>query len=712
MADKFRLANLSLSNKVLLPYVILLLVLAIATSIGSSVLLKTRLIKTSEEHLEHNHKQIYGEFKALETVLSKRATEVKNMGPKTLNEIQTFLSAYDQHITASISSSDDPQLPKQLKSLLLKALANKTTYIAFTHEQEGDSLVACLLLETNRYLFLRHPIDRPYLDKMAERYKSDFYLLNRHGELITSNHAAKGYVPELSEAELATLQSGAHFSNIISGEKAQLIIYSPLPLGHEGFFLLGTAQPLAGIEKLIFNHRLYLMGIAGLSLLICVTLFRSLLSSLLSPLNSLISTCSKITSGDRTARVDVENNNPSQLTNLGSSYNQLLDLLDEKDNHLELLSDQLQKMADLKTHNQHLRKTNLELENRAISLKEQNQEFSALFQITQTMVSSLDQRLLYERIIQALKDSLHCNVCVLYIFSPGSDTLDAVKVQGLYGVDLKNITIELGKGLAGEAALNQKMTYAPDLTAYDEKPRYSNETIDEGSLLCVPMTVQNRLIGVINLHQSNKNSFSSTAQKIAQAIANQAAIAIENARLYEKTKTLSATDELTGLSNRRQFQEYLLRELAQSRRHHNNFSILMIDIDHFKLYNDSHGHLKGDIVLKRVASLLLQNTRGVDLVARFGGEEFVLLLPKSDKLNSLAVAEKLRMCIEKEYFSGAENSQPGQRLTISIGVSHFPSDSSDIYDLMNLADTALYQAKNQGRNKCIGWNPTQVPEGH
>jgi diguanylate cyclase (GGDEF)-like protein len=391
------------------------------------------------------------------------------------------------------------------------------------------------------------------------------------------------------------------------------------------------------------------------------------------------------------------------LVKLCIACNQLLDLQSSNDQKIEEMSDQLAKMEDLKKHNQHLRKSNLELENRTVNLKEQNQELSALFKVTQTMTSSLDQQLLYERILQTLKETLNSSICVLYIFQPGSDTLKAVKVQGIYGIDLKTITVELGKGLSGETALNQKLGYLPDLSSSDSKPRYGTEIITDGSLLTVPLTVQNRLIGVINLHQLNCNAFSSTSQKIAQAIASQAAIAIENAWLYEKTKTLSATDELTGLSNRRQFQEYLLRELAQSRRHHNSFSILMIDIDHFKLYNDFHGHLKGDIVLKKVASMLLQNTRGVDLVARFGGEEFVMLLPKSDKKSSLAVAEKLRLCIEKEYFSGAENSQPGQRLTISIGVSHFPGDSSDVYDLMNLADTALYEAKKRGRNKCVGW---------
>ena len=197
---------------------------------------------------------------------------------------------------------------------------------------------------------------------------------------------------------------------------------------------------------------------------------------------------------------------------------------------------------------------------------------------------------------------------------------------------------------------------------------------------------------------------------MAQAIADQTAISIENSRLYEKTRTLSATDDLTGLANRRQFQDYLQREWAQSRRYHSHFSLLMLDIDHFKAFNDTHGHLKGDIVLKKVAALLLLNTRGIDLVARFGGEEFVILLPKADKEGSLAVAKKLCSCIEEEYFNGMEESQPQKKLTVSIGTSTFPTDSTDIYDLLNLADKALYQVKRNGRNHAVAWSRETTQE--
>jgi diguanylate cyclase (GGDEF)-like protein len=137
----------------------------------------------------------------------------------------------------------------------------------------------------------------------------------------------------------------------------------------------------------------------------------------------------------------------------------------------------------------------------------------------------------------------------------------------------------------------------------------------------------------------------------------------------------------------------------------------MADIDHFKAFNDAHGHLRGDVVLKKVASIILQNTRGIDLVGRFGGEEFVILLPKTTKQGALAAAEKLRQWMENEVFPGAEQSQPDGRVTLSLGIAEFPIDSKDVYELLDLADRALYRAKESGRNRVVLWREEEASAG-
>lgn len=172
----------------------------------------------------------------------------------------------------------------------------------------------------------------------------------------------------------------------------------------------------------------------------------------------------------------------------------------------------------------------------------------------------------------------------------------------------------------------------------------------------------------------------------------------------EKTKAklrqLAVTDGLTGLNNYRFFRRQLQLEVSRSKRFKFPFSLLMMDIDHFKLYNDSFGHLNGDKVLKRFARLLYENVRQVDFPARYGGEEFVLILPGTEKISAKVVAEKIRRLVEQSRFPFAEKL-PSGRVTISVGVASFPQDTQDEEELIRLSDEALYKAKSEGRNRTV-----------
>ena len=220
-------------------------------------------------------------------------------------------------------------------------------------------------------------------------------------------------------------------------------------------------------------------------------------------------------------------------------------------------------------------------------------------------------------------------------------------------------------------------------------------------MLSIPLVTHNNMCGVLNLHKDRINSFKDNEIALSKTVATQAAIAIENAQLYKQATELSITDALTGLSNRRHFQDILNREYVLTQRYSASLSLIMIDIDHFKKYNDTHGHLQGDIVLKKVATCLLHNTRGIDLTCRFGGEEFVVLLPKTTTQGANTAAEKLRSVVEKEVFTGESESQPGGTLTLSLGVASYPADTSDMMNLLELADQALYKAKELGRNQVV-----------
>ncbi len=174
---------------------------------------------------------------------------------------------------------------------------------------------------------------------------------------------------------------------------------------------------------------------------------------------------------------------------------------------------------------------------------------------------------------------------------------------------------------------------------------------------------------------------------------------LELETVVEQLEQLARTDGLTGLHNHRAFQEALSFELERARRTQRPLSLLMLDVDHFKAYNDTHGHPGGDRVLRLVAQTLQENLRTVDVVARYGGEEFVILLLETSGMDAQLVAEKLRLAIANVDFEGAERSQPGGRLTISLGLASFPLQATTGEALLALADAALYRAKHAGRNQ-------------
>lgn len=170
---------------------------------------------------------------------------------------------------------------------------------------------------------------------------------------------------------------------------------------------------------------------------------------------------------------------------------------------------------------------------------------------------------------------------------------------------------------------------------------------------------------------------------------------------YRTFKHQAITDGLTGLYNRRFFNEELEREMQRSLRHFLSMSLVMIDVDHFKMYNDTNGHQAGDDVLKSVGALLRDTTRVCDMECRYGGEEFALILPETKKVQAMMIAEKLRQKIEETHFFNQE-AQPLGHLTISVGVATFPDDSIQTTELIQKADAGLYRAKAEGRNRVVG----------
>ena len=218
----------------------------------------------------------------------------------------------------------------------------------------------------------------------------------------------------------------------------------------------------------------------------------------------------------------------------------------------------------------------------------------------------------------------------------------------------------------------------------------------------VPLKAKNKVIGVLFADNPYTHKpITGDDVRVLTMFANQAGLAIENSQLYEQTLIKSHTDSLTGLWNHGYFQHRLQDEIGSAKETGQPLSIIMVDLDNFKIYNDTLGHQDGDKILKELAQVFNFSARKQDSIYRYGGEEFVILLLQTNKTEACIISERIRLAVEKHMFRH-EEILPNKKLTISLGVATFPDDA-DMKDLLlQYADKALYNAKSQGKNRICG----------
>ncbi len=240
----------------------------------------------------------------------------------------------------------------------------------------------------------------------------------------------------------------------------------------------------------------------------------------------------------------------------------------------------------------------------------------------------------------------------------------------------------------------------------DLSPGCPAHPASQGSVLCVPMLAMGQIIGVVHLQRPEVDAFEIDTQYQASRVAEQAALALANARLVRTMEGLAMTDPLTGLHNARFFDPLMDRELAAASREGRSLAVAMIDLDHFKQFNDAHGHPAGDEALRAFARTVLGAIRESDTVARYGGEEFVVLLRNTDLDGAARAAEKIRTALELLVVEIG----PGRfgRITASFGVASTDAQGSDRLELLKEADQALYEAKQLGRNRVVA-APRLIP---
>jgi diguanylate cyclase (GGDEF)-like protein len=205
------------------------------------------------------------------------------------------------------------------------------------------------------------------------------------------------------------------------------------------------------------------------------------------------------------------------------------------------------------------------------------------------------------------------------------------------------------------------------------------------------------VFGAFAVYGGKGDRFSDQDEALLTTIGNQVGVAVENARLYEKTLELAQVDGLTGLANRRHLMERLTQEMARAQRYQTSLSVIILDLDKFKSFNDTYGHLKGDELLKAFGTMVNHMVRVGDIVGRYGGEEFCVVLPNTSIKGAMVIAERIRKAMEDLKISVGDDQPPAGR-TISIGAAEYANEES-VEKLLTIADAALYRAKENGRNR-------------
>jgi len=250
-----------------------------------------------------------------------------------------------------------------------------------------------------------------------------------------------------------------------------------------------------------------------------------------------------------------------------------------------------------------------------------------------------------------------------------------------------------GNGLCARALKTGKTVVENDVGKVHGYIAGYAEAVSE---MCLPLIARGQPLGVLALESATPGAFRSVDVRALESVADICAIAIQNARYFEQTRHMAFVDGLTGVYNRRYFEQRILEELERAARYAGGLAVLMLDIDHFKRINDEFGHLLGDEVLRQLSTILTQQLRKVDVVCRYGGEEFSILVPQTTGDHAVGVAEKLRKVIEDWNFPGVPSP-----VTVSIGVADFPENGATRDELVKAADGALYAAKQAGRNRVL-----------
>ena len=301
-------------------------------------------------------------------------------------------------------------------------------------------------------------------------------------------------------------------------------------------------------------------------------------------------------------------------------------------------------------------------------------------------------------LVDRLPSILSIHYFTLFLYDKDKRTLNLMchnrpDIESSFSLSLSSSPIMKAAILSGKYILEQSFMDSK----YNRKS--GSKFFKEDYFATIPLKIEKEIVGVLNINDGEQVSFNVSNLDFVLKLSEFISMTVSNAILYEKTKKLSVTDGLTGISNRPNMEQTLRSEFERSMRYGAPLSVVLLDVDHFKGVNDTYGHQKGDEILVAIASLLKKFCRANDIAARYGGEEFLMILPQSNAQGAFKIAERVREEMMKLNFTGNESNFS---VTTSCGVAELDRDDMKRADqLISAADHALYEAKNGGRNKTI-----------
>ena len=328
----------------------------------------------------------------------------------------------------------------------------------------------------------------------------------------------------------------------------------------------------------------------------------------------------------------------------------------------------------------------------------QTQELNIFHDVAKALTSSLDLDSILQTIMEKMAEYFRPDTWSLLMVDEDKSELYFAIAVGQASEALKNVRLKVGEGIAGHVAKFGDKLIVPNVRTDKRFTKRIDDLtqMETHSIICVPLKSKLRVLGVIQLVNVEMKSFSHEEEFFLQALCDYAAIAIENARSVEKIQELTITDDCTGLYNARHLYKTLEQDVYRSSRFGYEFSVLFIDLDHFKQVNDTHGHLIGSKLLAEIGYLIKAQLRLIDFAFRYGGDEFVVLLPQTGKDSALVVAKRLRDSMRASAFCKDEGLNLNVRA--SMGLATFPHDAKTPHDIIRQADEMMYMVKNSTRD--------------